>query len=209
MVSTMFARRALLAWVGAAVLAIAVLVRGDGASAEDGRYLTGQLLVAAEDMPDPRFAETVIYLVRHDENGAFGLVINRVLGEGDVAEMLEGFGIDPGDAKGRIPIYYGGPVQSRHGFILHTADYARETTEAVDDKVALTVDIEALRDISRGRGPRHSLFAFGYAGWAAGQLEQELARHDWYVVPADEDLLFDEDLDTKWERALARRGIDL
>jgi len=171
--------------------------------------LTGRLLVAAPDMPDPRFARTVIFMVRHDASGAMGIVVNRLMARGPLAKLLEGFGVEDPDVEGDINVYYGGPVEPQLGFVLHTADYVGEHTIRVRSGVALTTDIEILSAISAGKGPRLSLFAMGYAGWAAGQLERELMEGGWIVVDADEGLLFDSDLATKWDRALAKRGVDL
>ncbi len=171
--------------------------------------LSGQLLVASPEMRDPRFAGTVIFMVRHDSHGAMGLVINRLLGSGSVAELLRVFGLEDDDAKGTIRMHYGGPVEPQYGFVLHSTDYARDGTILVNKDVAMTSEVEVLRAISRGKGPRRSLFAFGYAGWGPGQLEGELARKAWITVPADKGILFDDDLDSKWQRAMARRGFDL
>jgi len=203
---------ALRAIAGAAlVLAIAgnTMARDTTGRSEAGRFLTGQMLVAVETMPDPRFAETVIYLIKHNTHGAFGLVVNRILGESEAATILEGLGEKTDGASGTIRVHSGGPVDPNHAFVLHSTDYRGEGTEAIDDRVAMTRDVQVLRDILESKGPKRSLFAFGYAGWGPGQLERELIRRDWYVAPADMDILFDRDVDTKWERALARRGIDL
>lgn len=169
--------------------------------------LAGQLLVAAPDMPDPRFTETVIFMVRHDERGAFGLVVNRVLGSGSIAELLDAAGSDVEGVTGDITIHYGGPVEPEYGFVLHTADYADENTIKVDEHYALTADTRILRAIATEKGPRLSLFAFGYAGWGPGQLERELQGEGWYVAPSDEQIIFDKDLGTKWNRAMKRRMI--
>ena len=180
----------------------------DAGMAQDA-YFKGQFLVAAPSMPDPRFKHTVIYMVEHDEDGAIGLVVNRLIGTSEIAKLLTGFGIDTKSVSGDIPVFYGGPVQPEIGFVLHSADYDSEHTVVVRDKVAVTQDPGVLRAIGVGKGPNQSLFVLGYAGWAPRQLEGELEREDWVVVPADTSILFDGDLDTKWERAIALRGIDL
>jgi putative transcriptional regulator len=172
--------------------------------------LAGQLLVAAPDLQDPNFRETVVYLVHHDQAGAMGLVVNRVLGTGPLDEMLEGLGMPPdGAADLELRVHYGGPVEPARGFMLHSPDYRAEDTVVLSDLVALTVSPGILQDIAAGKGPRRSLFALGYAGWGPEQLESELAAGAWVVVEPDAELLFDEQPETKWQRAFDRRGIDL
>jgi putative transcriptional regulator len=172
--------------------------------------LAGRLLVATPDLQDPNFRETVVYMIHHDENGAMGLVVNRVLGSGPLDDLLERLGIDAEvEADVEVEVHYGGPVEAGRGFMLHTPDYRSEDTTVVSGLAALTVTPEILRDIATGKGPRRSLFALGYAGWLPHQLEDELAVGAWVVVEADEMLLFDHQNDTKWQRAFDRRGIDL
>ncbi|MGH6922034.1 MAG: YqgE/AlgH family protein [Geminicoccaceae bacterium] len=172
--------------------------------------LAGQLLVATPELDDPNFSHTIVYMVQHDDGGAMGVVINRVLGRGRLGKLLEGLGIEEGsDSEAEIRVHYGGPVQLGRGVVLHSPDYRLDDPLVVDDLAAFSFSLDALRDIALGAGPRHSLFAFGYAGWAPDQLEEELARGSWFTIAPDEALLFDDKVDTKWERALARRGIDL
>ena len=171
--------------------------------------LTGQLLVATAKMGDPRFARTVIYIVSHGADGAMGLVLNRELGVAPVSVLLEGFGVADSGVPGDIRVHYGGPVERDRGFVLHSSDMLGEGTVAVNGEVALSADVDILLSIAAGEGPRRSLFALGYAGWAPGQLEDEIAREDWFSVPGDESLIFDDDLDTKWDRALRRREVEL
>lgn len=171
--------------------------------------LTGQLLVATSEMKDPRFVRTVIYMVHHDPSGAMGLVVNRPIADTPLAELLEGLGMDGNGVQGGIRLHYGGPVESRRGFVLHTTDYTSESTRVVGDGIGLTVGTEILRAIGTGTGPRQSLIALGYAGWAPGQLEGEIAAGAWVVVQADEALVFDQHHEKKWDRAMARRTIQL
>ena len=172
--------------------------------------LAGQLLVATPNLEDPNFRQTVVYMIQHDEGGAMGLVLNRVLGTGPLDKMLQGLGIDPhGKHNINIEVHYGGPVEVGRVFMLHTPDYRAADTVVVSDLAALTVTPEILEDIAAGKGPKRSMFALGYAGWGPHQLEDELAAGAWVVVEADEALLFDEEMDTKWQRAFDRRGVDL
>ncbi len=171
--------------------------------------LTGQLLVATPILPDPRFMRTVIYMVRHDENGAMGLVLNRPMSEISLARLLDQLGVESEGVTGNIRLHYGGPVERSRGFLLHTADYVGKSTLLLQDRVALSGQPEVWRAIAAGAGPRRSLFVLGHSGWGAGQLESEMRAGHWVVVPADEDLLFDEDYDGKWSRAMARLKINL
>jgi putative transcriptional regulator len=171
--------------------------------------LTGKLLVAEPEIGDPRFRHTVILLVRHDEHGAFGLIINRPIGSRPWADLLGSVGEDSAGVDGDVPVFFGGPVEPEAGFVLHSPDYNGPGTLPIDDLAALSGSPEILRDIARHDGPRKSLIAFGYAGWAPGQLEHELALHGWFTIPDDQKLLFDDDRDKVWDEATARRAIAL
>jgi len=169
----------------------------------------GKLLVATPSMPDGRFARTVIYMVDHDDTGAFGLVVNRTMGRVPFADLLRDLKIEGEPAKGELPVHYGGPVEPGRGFFLHSLDYADDKTRVVGKGIGMTVDTEVVRAIARGEGPKRWLFAFGYAGWGPGQLDAEMATGHWVVVPVDADLVFAEDDAGKWQRALARESIEL
>ncbi len=171
--------------------------------------LTGQLLVATEDLHDPRFVRTVIYMLQHDAGGAMGLVVNRPVGAAPLARLLEQFGLEGHAASGSIRVHYGGPVEPGHAFVLHTTDYTGDGTRVIKDGIALTMHPEILDALAQGRGPRHVLLMLGYAGWAPGQLEAEIQRGSWITVPSDETLLFDDEAGKKWERATARRKIEI
>jgi putative transcriptional regulator len=171
--------------------------------------LAGQLLVAAPSMGDPRFYQTVIMLVRHDRTGAMGIVVNRPLQERPLAALLEALGERADAAAGNVRIFAGGPVQPELGFVLHSAEYRRAETLEIDGHVAMTSSREILRDIAANRGPKQSLVAFGYAGWAPGQLEGELAQGVWFTAPADAKLIFEEERGRVWENAVTRRTQDL
>jgi len=200
------ARRAGL--LGLAALTLSAL-QSPETPAPDAPSLAGQLLVAAPDMGDPRFDGTVILIVHHGANGAFGVVINRPAGEKPIATLLEEMGEDGGNASGSIPLFLGGPMEAQLGFVIHTADYMTVKTLPIGDKFAMTSDPDILRDIAAGKGPKRSFIAFGYAGWAPGQLEDELSRNSWYLAPADEALLFDKNRDTVWQRAYDRKTLRL
>jgi putative transcriptional regulator len=178
-------------------------------AAEESDYLTGQLLVATPEMRDPRFVETVIYVVKHSGEGAFGLVINRPLAKGPIEDLLKGFGMDSSGAKGEIIIHYGGPVSPRAGFVLHSDDVLLEESAKVANGIAMTSDPKLLEAMAQGKGPQQSLFVLGYAGWAPGQLEGELSAGSWFVVSGDKALIFGQDADRKWQQAMDKRKIPL
>jgi putative transcriptional regulator len=171
--------------------------------------LAGQLLVAAPSMGDPRFHQTVIMVVRHDRTGAMGIVVNRPLQERPLAALLEALGEKADGAAGNVRIFAGGPVQPELGFVLHSAEYRRADTMEINGHVAMTSSREILRDIAGNRGPKQSLVAFGYAGWAPGQLEGELVQGVWFTAPADAKLVFEEERERVWENAVTRRTQDL
>ena len=175
----------------------------------DTTSLAGQLLIAAPTIGDPRFAQTVILMVRHDKEGAFGIVINRPVGERSIAALLEATGHDDADVAGILRVFSGGPVQPELGFVVHSAEYRRAETVDVDGRVAMTASRQVLLDIGHSQGPEKSLFALGYAGWGPGQLEGELARHNWFTTPEEPKLVFDDDRGNLWEDAMARRTREL
>ena len=182
------------------------------ALAQSGPSLAGQFLVATDALRSPVFSRTVIYMIRDDANGAMGLVVNRPVRDVPVASLLRQFGLDDRGVTGTVRAHYGGPVDIGQGFMLHTGEYAAQGTELIAGGIAMTPTpgvLTALRDIARGAGPRRSLFAVGYAGWAPGQLAGEIEQGAWITVPADEALLFDDDHTRKWERATARRRINI
>jgi putative transcriptional regulator len=171
--------------------------------------LAGQLLIAAPSMGDPRFFQTVVLMARHDKNGAFGIVINRPMGERPLASLLEALGENDAGVEGNVRIFAGGPVQRDLGFVVHSADYHRPGTVDIDGHVAVTSNRDILRDIAHKQGPKKSLIAFGYAGWGPGQLEGELALRAWFTAAEDARLIFDEDRDKVWDEAMKRRTQDL
>jgi putative transcriptional regulator len=177
------------------------------ANAERG-YLTGQLLVAMPQMRDPRFARSVIYMCAHSADGAMGLVVNRRVGSITFDDLLEQLEIGPNRRNDEIHIHFGGPVEQGRGFVLHSSDYLQSGTMRVDDQVALTATLDILKEMAAGGGPRRSILALGYAGWGPGQLDAEIQANGWLCVPADEELLFDDNLDNKWERAISKIGVD-
>ena len=161
--------------------------------------LGGQLLVATDSLRDPRFHHTVIYLLHHGSAGAMGVVVNRPLGEAPLAAVLEQVGANSAGVSGTLRLHYGGPVEPNRGGVLHPGDAG----------LMLTTSPEILESIARRKTPARFLFLIGYAGWAPGQLEAEIEAGAWITVPADADLILDDNASTKWDRAMTRRRIRL
>jgi putative transcriptional regulator len=191
--------------IGLLVLSAAIGVP----DADPADYLKGKLLIAAREMKDPRFSETVIYMIAHGAEGAFGLVINRPIASAPVVKLLEGLGAASKDATGEIVVHYGGPVSPRQAFILHTDEMLLTSSRKLEDGIALTSDADLIREIGRGKGPREALLIFGYAGWAPGQLETELKARSWFAVPADKEMIFGKEAEKKWRQAIDKRQIPL
>ena len=175
-------------------------------------YLSGQLLVAMPTMSDRRFRRSVIYMCSHSAEGAMGLIVNQRSPDvslGDLVDQL-GLGESGTDAFLEQSVLNGGPVSTERGFVLHTNDYfADEATLAISDGICLTATIEILKAMAAGQGPRRSVLALGYSGWAPGQLEAEISANGWLNCPADRDLIFDADLELKYVRALSKIGVEL
>jgi putative transcriptional regulator len=179
-------------------------------------YLNGQLLIAMPTMQDPRFARSVVYMCTHTRDGAMGLIINQRADNISFPELLVQARIVKEGNEDSVPpavqamhVHVGGPVETGRGFVLHTAEFqGKDSTVNIDGTMSLTATIDILRAIARGRGPSRSLLALGCAGWSAGQLDREMQANGWLHCPSDPDLVFDPDLDRKYERALARIGVN-
>lgn len=177
--------------------------------------LKGQFLVATPDMGDERFAETVVYLIAHGEDGAMGLVINQPMEDMHLSDILAELELGDEEESIRIPdrmmrqdVFKGGPVDSSRGFVLHTSDYFRDgNSYPVDGDICLTATLDVLRAMMQGKGPRHSLLALGYCGWSAGQLEEELRQNGWLTTARSDDLLFSVPARKKYDAALAAMGV--
>ena len=171
-------------------------------------YLTGQLLIAMPSMDDERFAQSVILLCAHTDEGALGIVLNRPLAKPTFEALLAQLDVQPTPPARQILLCQGGPVDHGRGFVLHTADWTGDGSLRVDDNLALTASLDVLQEIASGRGPKQGLLALGYASWGPGQLDQEMQDNVWLSTPAPVELLFDADYDTKWRRALGILRID-
>jgi putative transcriptional regulator len=162
----------------------------------------GQLLIASSDLRDP-FDHAVIMMAQHDRNGALGIVINRPIARRSIATILAALGADTAGVTDSVLVFLGGPVSPNIAFALHSAEYRRPHTMDIDGRVALSDAAEVLRDIGLGHGPKRSLIAFGYAGWAPHQLDDEIARGAWITAPENPALVFDADRNKLWNEALA------
>lgn len=169
----------------------------------------GRLLLATPDMGDPRFRFAVIYVVSHDRSGAMGIIINKGKSGLLISDLLDQIGIDGIVRVADTPVLNGGPVDIDRGFVLHSADYFKpETSLKISETLSLTSTKDVLEALVSDSAPERAMLAVGYAGWGAGQLENEIMDNAWLVTDADEDLIFSIDLDGKWATALGEMGID-
>lgn len=180
-------------------------------------YLDGQMLVAMPSMTDDRFQRTVIYICAHSAEGAMGIVINKPAADLSFSDLLVQLDVVQERDEIRVPsrvdrmrVLMGGPVETSRGFVLHTPDFfIDQSTLPIDDGICLTATIDILRAIAKGKGPESAVLALGYAGWSAGQLETEIQANGWLNCPADSNLIFEASLETKYDLALQKIGIDL
>ena len=178
--------------------------------------LAGQFLIAMPGMTDKRFARAVIYMCVHSDDTAMGIIINRRADNISFSELLEHLELAAlpetnGEAHelADMPVHFGGPVETSRGFVLHTPDYqTQKRTLEVEKSVCLTATVDILQAIVQGKGPQRALLALGYAGWAGGQLEDEIRANGWLHCAADSDIIFDSAIEQKYERALWALGID-
>ena len=205
-------------WLGRLILVLtAIVVPGTFINATQpccgqipgGDSLAGQLLIASPTIRDPHFDHAVILVVRHNQDGAMGIVINMPTEERPLANILEMLGEKDTAVSGKVQLFAGGPVQPELGFVIHSSDYRGPGTMDVNQHVLVTSNSRILRDIGNNKGPKKSLIAFGYAGWAPQQLDDELRRRVWFTTPADVNLIFDENREKLWDSAYALRAQDL
>lgn len=171
-------------------------------------WLTGQVLIAMPAMGDPRFAQSVIFICAHTSEGAMGIVVNSPLESPSFSDLLKQLKVDPVPPARSINLCRGGPVENARGFVLHTADWTGDGSLRVDDGLALTASLDILKAIASGGGPQKGLLALGYAGWGPGQLDHEIQQNAWLSAPADLELIFDANHESKWRRALAKLKVD-
>ena len=172
-------------------------------------YLTGKCLVAMPSMQDERFANTVIYICSHTENGAMGFVVNKKIKDFSFSDIASQLPIANLNYSLPIDLHQGGPLEKVRGFVIHSTDYIKEDTVVIDDKIAISSSIDIITDIAFGIGPKENLIALGYASWAPKQLEQEIVQNSWMVLTPTTDLVFRTKDEEKWQKAIDALGIDL
>jgi putative transcriptional regulator len=180
-------------------------------------YLDGQMLIAMPSMRDERFSRSVIYVCAHSSEGAMGIIINQIAANVNFPDLLVQLEVIPAadviqlpQRAGGVKVLKGGPVETGRGFVLHSADFFIEnSTLPIDDGICLTATLDILKAIARGDGPASAVLALGYAGWAPGQLENEIQENGWLHCSADSELIFGTDNDGKYEKALKKLGIHL
>ena len=174
----------------------------------DPAPLAGQLLIAMPAMEDSRFAQSVLLICAHTDEGAMGIVVNRPLATPSFEALLEQLDVKPTPPARQIRLCEGGPMDHGRGFVLHTADWTGDGSLQVGEQLALTASLDVLHEIANGGGPKDGLLALGYASWGPGQLDRELGENVWLTAPATHEVLFDAEYDTKWRRAMAILRID-
>ena len=175
----------------------------------DAANLTNHFLIAMPNMGDPNFSRTVTFMCQHGEDGALGIVINRP-SQMSLGDIMQQMNIKTRiEAVGRLPIFYGGPVQPERGFVIHEPRGNWDSSLPVSDSIALTTSRDILEAIAEGEGPGRVVVALGYAGWGAGQLEHEIIENAWLSTPAQQSILFDLPPDQRWRAAAGQLGIDL
>jgi putative transcriptional regulator len=178
--------------------------------------LDGQMLIAMPGMPDERFARTVVYMCAHSDEGAMGIIVNRRAKHLVLPDLLVQLDVIAKDQAIRLPrraervaVLAGGPVETSRGFVLHSTDFIIEnSTLPIAENIGMTITVDILRAIARGEGPENAILALGYASWSAGQLEREISENAWLHGTPDEGIVFGEDHEAKYDRALRMLGID-
>lgn len=174
---------------------------------EQPRFLSGQLLLAMPGIGDPRFDKAVIAMCVHDEGGALGIGLGRLVPRLGFHGLLKQLDIAPGVAPD-ARIHLGGPMERQRGFIIHSLDWAGEGSVQVADRWGLTATLGILRAIAEGKGPSRWVAALGYAGWGGGQLEQEMRGNGWFATPGSDALLYDCEVGERWSQAFRQAGVD-
>lgn len=195
---------------------MAMGIVGKTMTKDDRPYLDGQMLIAMPNIGDPRFERSLIYICAHTDQGAMGIVVNKAAEDISFPDLLERLNVIPPEERINLPpnarsmpVHVGGPVEMGRGFVLHSTDYfAADSTLPIDERIGLTETLDVLRAIASGTGPRLAMLALGYSGWGPGQLEREIHSNGWLNCAADEELIFNADLDSKYDLALSRLGVD-
>lgn len=169
--------------------------------------LKNHFLIAMPGLADPRFSQSVTYICEHNQGGAMGLVINQPANI-SYGELFSQLALNE-EYQNDSPLLMGGPVQKERGFVLHSNEKKWEATLAVSGDISITGSKDILKDIANHQGPENVLIALGYAGWNAGQLEEEIVQNSWLTVPAEKHIIFDTPIEKRWTCAAQQLGIDL
>ncbi|HEY1961895.1 MAG TPA: YqgE/AlgH family protein [Rhizomicrobium sp.] len=173
-------------------------------------FLEGKLLIALPGMSDPRFEKSLIYMCAHSTTGAMGIIVNKPIEGLGFQELLRRLELPVSERTPNSPILFGGPVETGRGFVLHSGEYeSAESTLPISPDISLTATLDILRAISEGSGPQKAMFALGYAGWGPGQIETEIQANGWVHCDPDPNLIFGNDMESKWAVALRKLGIDM
>src|SRR5215467_690464 len=190
--------------------------RKSASSSPKRGYLDGQMLIAMPSMRDERFSRSVIYICAHSSEGAMGIIVNQLAANVNFPDLLVQLEVIPAadliqlpQRAGTVKVLKGGPVETGRGFVLHSADFFIEnSTLPIDEGISLTATLDILKAIANGAGPASAVLALGYAGWAPGQLENEIQQNGWLNCPADSEIIFDTPSEAKYERCLRKLGVD-
>ena len=174
-----------------------------------GRSLAGKFLVSMPKLDDESFHHSVIYLCSHGKEGAMGFMINKKLKDFSFSDLAVPLPVNQFSNIENIYLYQGGPIEKIRGFVLHSAEYNKPGTYQIDEHVAVSSNLDILKDIAYGAGPVENLVALGYSAWEPMQLESEILNNDWLIVDSSNEILFHTEDDLKWEKAVAYSGIDL
>ena len=167
-----------------------------------------QLLIATPSLKDPRFDHALIYVCGHDDKGAMGVVVNKLVSGLFLSDLLEQLDIPHEDPTHNPPVYFGGPVEIGRGFVIHSTDYLHKSSTQINNEIALTANIEVLQKIGSKDRPKKFLLALGYSGWSAGQLEEEIQKNSWLQIEGDAGLIFSDNVDSTWQKAIQKLGAD-
>ena len=175
----------------------------------EGGFLTGKLIIAMPAMSDPRFKRSVICICAHSENGAIGLIINKLVESLSFSKISKQLKLNRNDMKVGYSgsIYFGGPVETGRGFILHSTDYSIKGSTVINEQITMTASTQILQALADGEGPKKSIIALGYAGWGPGQLDAELQANAWISIDADQELIFANKIADKWDKAFEKIGV--
>ena len=173
-------------------------------------FLSGKLIAAMPAMSDPRFKRSVICICAHNEDGAIGIIINKIIESLSFSKIIRQLKLKKNKVKKYYTerIYFGGPVETERGFILHSSDYSSENSTSINTEISMTASTEILQALIDGNGPNKSIVALGYAGWGPGQLDTEIRSNSWLSVQSDPELIFSDKTADKWDMALEKIGVN-